>query len=193
MRSTFVVVYDACVLHPAVTRDLLYRLATTGFFQAKWSDRIITEAVRSVVARAAERGSPLTGEQADHLKDRMLYGVPDALVAGFEDLEGGIELPDPDDRHVVAAAVRAGAQVIVTDNIRDFPAGLLGPLGLEVVTPDGFVVNVMDLPGGVDAMLYVLEAQAAALKRPARSVVDIVDGLERAGLVEAVRRIRGLL
>lgn len=193
MRATFVVVYDACVLHSAVLRDFLLRLAGTELFQAKWSDRIVDEAVASVVARQERRGRPITAEQAAHLAEMMRRGVPDSIVEGYEALEEGLELPDPDDRHVVAVAVRAGAQVIVTDNLGDFPENVLAPLGLEAISPDEFVLNVLDLPGGEVVVRRVLEQQSAALSRPPRSVPEIVGGLERSGMVASAVRLRELI
>ncbi|GIU92147.1 MAG: PIN domain-containing protein [Acidimicrobiia bacterium] len=193
MRSTFIVVYDACVLHSAVLRDFLLRLAGTGLFQAKLSNRIIDEAVASVVTRRKQLGRPITDEQAAYLAEMMRRGIPDSVVEGYEALEQGLRLPDPDDRHVVAVAVRSGAQVIVTVNLADFPSHVLAPLDLEAIHPDQFVLNVLDLPGGETAVVRVLKDQSAALSRPPKSVPDLVDGLERAGLVASTARIRGLI
>lgn len=193
MRSTFLVVYDACVLHSAALRDFLLRLAGTELFQAKWSERIIEEVIASVVARQKQRGRPITEEQADHLAEMMRRGVPDSVVERSDRLEDGIELPDPDDRHVVAVAIRSGAQVIVTDNLADFPDVVLAPLGLEALSADRFVLSVFDLPGGEIAVLRALESQAAALSRPPRSVAEIVAGLEHAGLVASAVRMRDLI
>jgi predicted nucleic acid-binding protein len=193
MRSTFVVVYDACVLHSAVLRDFLLRLAGTEMFQAKWSDQIIEEVIASVVARQERRGRPITEQQADHLAEMLRRGVPDSVVERYERLEDAIELPDPDDRHVVAVAIRCAAQVIVTDNLADFPGVVLTPLGLEALSADQFVMSVLDLPGGEIAVLRALESQSAALSRPPRSVAEIVAGLEHAGLVASAARMRGLI
>ena len=82
MRSTFGVVYDVCVVDSAVLRDFLLRLAVTGMFQAKWSDRIVGEAVESVVARRAEVSESITPGQAEHLAGMMRRGVPDSVVEG---------------------------------------------------------------------------------------------------------------
>lgn len=192
MRSTFVVVYDASVLHSGVLRDFLLRLAGTEMFQAKWSERIIAEVIGSVIARQEHLGRPISDEQAAHLAEMMRRGVPDSMVEGFETLEEPIELPDPDDRHVVAVAIRSGAQVIVTDNLRDFPDAVLKPLGMEALSADGFVLSVLDLPSGEIAALRALASQSEALARPPRTVGEIVAGLERAGLVASAARMRDL-
>jgi hypothetical protein len=75
--------------------------------------------------------------------------APDALVTGYEDLIEGLQLPDPDDRHVLAAAIRGRADVIVTANVRDFPADILTPLEIEAQHPDEFIAYLLDLAPGV--------------------------------------------
>lgn len=192
MRSTFVVVYDACVLHSAVMRDFLLRLAGTELFQAKWSERIINEVIGSIITRQEEKGRPITVEQAEHLAERMRLGVPDSIVDGYETLETGIDLPNPDDRHVVAVGIRSGARVIVTDNLADFPDQAISPFGLEALSADQFVLGVLDLPGGEIAVLRALESQSRALSRPARSPPELVAGLEHSGLVASAARMREL-
>jgi predicted nucleic acid-binding protein len=114
--SHFAVIFDACVLHPAELRDFLMWLARTRLFRAKWTATIHDEWIRSVVRRRPD-------EQQEELRKRLLRtanimnsAIPDSLVAGYESLITGIQLPDPDDRHVVAAAVFARAEVIVTFN-----------------------------------------------------------------------------
>jgi predicted nucleic acid-binding protein len=109
----FVVVYDACVLYPASVRDLLIRLARTGLFRARWTERILDECFRSIVV-----GRPDLEGKLDRTRRLMEAAVPDALVSGFESLAEKLTLPDADDRHVLAAAIRSGAQVIVTANLK---------------------------------------------------------------------------
>lgn len=110
--------YDACVLHPAGLRDLLVRLATTGMFRAHWSADILDEMVRSILRRRPD----LTEAQLARTRQLMCDAVPDCLTTGYEELIDGLHLPDPDDRHVLAAAIRSGSQVTVTENLSDFPA-----------------------------------------------------------------------
>ena len=113
----FVVIFDACVLYPAPLRDFLLRLATTGLFAAKWTDEIQDEWIRNVVA---ER--PHLVDKLHRTRKLMTIAVQDGLVAGYESMVAALHLPDPDDRHVLAAAIQAGAQVIVTLNLKDFPS-----------------------------------------------------------------------
>ena len=150
----FVVVFDACVLYPAPMRDFLIRLATAGLFAAKWTDRIHDEWTRSLLATRPDLANALK-----RTRSLMDQAVPDCLVEGYEPLIEGLSLPDPDDRHVLAAAIRAGAQTIVTINLRDFPAPSLAPFGIEAVHPDTFVEQQLDLHEGA----VVTTANATAL------------------------------
>jgi hypothetical protein len=120
----------------------------------------------------------------------MNRAVRDCLVTGYEPLVPGLTLPDPGDRHVLAAALRCGAQVIVTTNLADFPDAVLAPHEIEAQHPDEFVLNLIDLDAATVAR--VVDEQAAALKNPPMSVADVLDSLERTGLVQAVARLREL-
>jgi predicted nucleic acid-binding protein len=110
----FVVLYDSNVLYPNTVRDLLIRLAQHGIVQAKWTEQILDE-----VQEALRRNGVGDDEKRTELRRRMNAAVRDCLVTGYESLVEGLKLPDPDDRHVLAAAIKAGAQVIVTDNRKD--------------------------------------------------------------------------
>ena len=134
--ANYTVVYDACVLFPAPLRDLLMRLALVGLFRARWSAQIHEEWLRSLLEKRPE----LTRAQLERTRDLMNTSVLDSLVTGHEPLIEAIVLPDPDDRHVVAAAIRCGANAIVTYNLKDFPEAALQPLGIEAQHPDDFVL-----------------------------------------------------
>lgn len=120
----------------------------------------------------------------------MEQAVADCLVTGYEQLIDGIHLPDPDDRHVVAAAIRCGAQAIVTFNLKDFPADRLAPYNIEARHPDDFLYDTIDLGSGI--VTQVLAEQSAALKSPARSIPELLDTLRDLGLVQSVARLREL-
>ena len=105
----FTVVYDADVLYPSTLRDLLIRLAQAGLVQAKWTDQILDETFRNT-----QRNRPdLDPRNLDRTRELMLRAVRDCLVKGYEPLIDVLDLPDPDDRHVLAAAIKARAQLIV--------------------------------------------------------------------------------
>lgn len=183
----FIVLYDACVLYPAPLRDLLLRIAVTGVVRARWSEHILDECFRSILEQRPE----LEPGALTRTRTLMNRAVPDCIVEGFEELIEGLSLPDADDRHVLAAAIRAGAQTIVTFNLRDFPREKLAPFGIEAVHPDDFVVDIIELAPGLAAT--VVMEQAAALRSPPRSVGELLDTLRDQGVPRATATLRELL
>jgi predicted nucleic acid-binding protein len=129
--ATLTALFDACVLYPAPLRDLLMRLATTELFRAQWSGAIHDEWIRSVLEQRPELRAQLA-----RTRQLMDAHVMDSLVTGYERLIETLDLPDPDDRHVLAAAIAGGADVLVTKNLKDFPADRLAPFGIEAQHPD---------------------------------------------------------
>lgn len=113
---------------------------------------------------------------------------PDRLLTGHEHLIDGLDLPDPDDRHVLAAAISADVPVIVTFNLRDFPASKLGPLGIVAVHPDTFVLAAM--ARDPEAVLGVLHGQVASLRNPPTTLAEMLDRLASQGLREAMVALR---
>lgn len=183
----FVVVYDACVLYSAPVRDLLIRIANAGIVRARWTDRILEECFRSILKQRPE----LSPAALDRTRNLMNDAVPDCLVFGYEPLVEGLALPDPDDRHVLAAAIRANAQAIVTFNLADFPAETLGPYDIEAKHPDDFVLDSIDLTQAT--VVRCVTEQAAELRNPPTTVPQLLDTLRAQGLVQSVARLRGLL
>jgi hypothetical protein len=182
----FVVVYDACVLYPAPLRDLLLRLAAADLVRARWTDQILDECFRNILANRED----LRPETLLRTRGLMNAAIPNVLVTDYEGLIPGLVLPDADDRHVLAAAIRAGAQVIVTANLDDFPEVELRKYGVEAQHPDDFVGHLTDLAPGV--VLEVVSKQAASLKNPPRTVFELLDTLQGNGLVQTVARLREL-
>ena len=182
----FGVIYDACVLYPAPLRDLLLRIAVTGIVRARWTEQILDECFRSIVANRPE----LSAAALSRTRELMNRAVADCLVTGYEGLIDGLALPDVDDRHVLAAASRCGAQTIVTFNLSDFPRSKLAAYEVEAIHPDDFVLDLLDLgPGTVCA---VVKEQASALKNPPRTLGDLLDTLRDQGLVQSVGKLREL-
>lgn len=180
----FTAVYDACVLYPASLRDLLIRVAATGLFRAKWSDMILDEVFNSIV-----RDNPdLDPDRLEVTRAKMIKAVPDCLVTGHEPLIAALDLPDADDRHVVAAAIRCHAGVIVTSNTKDFPKEALEPYRIEVQSPDHFILHLIEIAR--DEVIRVITRQADALSQPPMSVDDLLDRLEKVGLSRSVAAIR---
>jgi predicted nucleic acid-binding protein len=176
----FAVVLDTCVLYPAHLRDVLLRLAERGTYRPLWSPDIVDELRRNLIEIASEHS-------VDRLVGEMTHAFPDALVTGYEALIDGLSC-DPKDRHVLAAAVRADAAAIVTFNLDDFPAGSVRPYQVEVLHPDEFLLDQLDL--APSAVLDELKLQAAANRREPRSVATLVDALERAGVPAFADEVR---
>jgi hypothetical protein len=184
MSVNFTVIYDACVLYPAPLRDLLMRLALTDLFRARWTDMIHDEWTRNVLTARPDL-SP-----SDLMRTRVLMDahVRDCLVTGFEHLIPLVTLPDPNDRHVVAAAIEGGANLIVTFNLKDFPADVLKQHNLEAQHPDDFIFSLM-----VQNAARVCAAVAShrqSLRHPPKSVDEYLSTLLRQGLTQTVEQLR---
>jgi predicted nucleic acid-binding protein len=167
LPAPFKIVLDANVLYPFSLRDTLLRAASEGLFQAYWSEQILDEALRNLI----EAG--MTAAQAAGLRNAMERAFPEARVTGHEHLMAALKNHEKD-RHVVAAAVKVGAQVIVTSNLKDFRDL---PAGIEAQSPDDFLVNLFDLDP--DGMVDLVRSQAAAMKKPPRSFEELVSGLAK--------------
>jgi hypothetical protein len=183
---TFTVVYDANVLYPNTLRDLLIRIAQSGMVQAKWTSAILDE-----MATALSRNRPdIPPAKLGRLRDLMNGAVRDCLVSGYEPLIEGLKLPDPGDRHVVAAAIKCGAQAIVTRNLKDFPNVDLEEWGIEAKSPDAFVLDQLGINGR--AVAASVRQIADSRISPPESVEDVLSQLERDGLVESVVALRAV-
>jgi predicted nucleic acid-binding protein len=183
---TFTVVYDANVLYPNTLRDLLIRIAQSGTVQAKWTSEILDEMVRSLGRNRPD----IPSSRLDRLRDLMNAAVRDCLVSGYEPLIEGLKLPDPGDRHVLAAAIKSGAQVIVTRNLKDFPASDLQPWDIEAKSPDAFVLDQVGINGR--AVAASVRQIADSRTNPPESVEDVLSQLERDGLLESVVALRAV-
>jgi predicted nucleic acid-binding protein len=175
--------FDACVLYPAPLRDLLMRLATTEVFRARWSEAIHNEWTRSVLEQRPELRTQLA-----RTRQLMDTHVMDSLVTGYERLIDTLDLPDPDDRHVLAAAIAGGADVLVTKNLKDFPADRLAPFGIEAQHPDVFIRNLLRQHEA--AMIAAVARHRAALRSPPKSVDDYLETLLIQELPETVAILR---
>jgi predicted nucleic acid-binding protein len=180
---TFVVLYDASVLYPTVLRDLLIRIAQAGLVQARWTEQILDEVFRNLRANRPD----LDVERLDRTRRLMNGAVRDCLVSNYEPLIPALDLPDPDDRHVLAAAIRARAQVIVTENLRDFPAAALQPFDIEPLGADDFVLDQVDLSPKV--VWGCVQQIADSRRNPPQRPADILQQMERIGLVRSVARL----
>ena len=182
--SHFTALFDACVLYPAPLRDFLMNLAITDLFRAKWTDEIHDEWIRNVLINRPD----LTNDRLQRTKTLMNSHVRDCLVIGYQDLIPSLILPDMNDRHVLAAAIRAGADVIVTYNLKDFPVETLEHYGIEAQHPDEFINHLIDLAPPV--VCAAVKRQRMSLKNPPQSVEELLSAYERQGLAQTVAELR---
>jgi len=176
-------ILDSCVLYPAPLRDFFMRLAVQ-LYQPKWTETIHEEWIRSVLADRPD----LTRAQLARTRELMDRHGGACLVTGYESLIPTLTLPDPDDRHVLAAGIRAGANVIVTANLSDFPAEILSKYGIEAQHPDEFINHLLDLAPHV--VCGAAKRQRESLKNPPKTVDEYLESLERQGLAQTVARLK---
>ncbi|OOH80943.1 PIN domain-containing protein [Pseudomonas koreensis] len=160
-------------------------LALSGLFRARWTKEIHGEWKRNLLKNRTD----LTIEQLDRTSQLMDQAIPDACVYDYEDLVNGLSLPDLDDRHVLAAAIRCNAGVIVTFNLKDFPDKYLAPFGIEAQHPDEFVENLFHLDSA--AVVAAAQRQRKQLKAPTLDIESFLNLLQRQGLTQSVQALSG--
>lgn len=184
-HARYTALLDACVLYPLAMTDALLSLATAGFFAAKWTVKIESEWISSL-----EDNRPDLVGRLDVRRDSMRGAVPDWEVpeSAWSPLVLGIELPDPNDIHVLAAAIAGHADCIVTSNLKDFPASTLMRYGIEAIDPDTFIINQWDLDP-VNA-IAAFKRMRARRKKPESRPEDFAYALEVGGLPTTAGRLR---
>jgi len=176
-------VLDACVLYPAPLRDILIEAARSGLYRARWTEQIHDEWTRNLLLRRPELAMPL-----DRTRRLMNQAVEGCLVTGFEGRIEGISLPDPGDRHVLAAAVRCSADTIVTLNLKDFPETVLRRYGMAARHPDEFLLD--HFGRGPAKLVTAARAVRLRLRNPARTVDEYLTTLEAQELHRVVHGLR---
>ena len=180
----YVAVLDACVLYPAVTRDILLSLAQADLYHAKWSTDIQREWVENLLANRQD----LKREQLEKTCADMLRTVPDGMVKSYQSLITTLELPDEGDRHVLAAAITCNADAIVTFNIKDFPLAALVPHELEAQHPDDFIMNQIDLSPQIG--IAAIKAMRTRMRKPPRTTDEFIVLVEQNQLPQTATFLR---
>ncbi|WP_417468483.1 PIN domain-containing protein [Maricaulis sp.] len=172
----FTVVLDANVLASALGRNMLLSLAEAGLFRPRWSIESLDETERAISKIA---GDPAVGKRH---RNRIEAAFPEARVDGHQILIDAIKLKDPDDRHVVAAAIRTRAAIIVTENLKDFDADTLEALEIQCLGLDAFVADLIDMAGpeAVEALRQMRER----FKAPEMTAEALIRRVEAIGLVD---------
>lgn len=176
---------DACSLVSVWRRNLLLSLAEAEFFRLRWSQTILDETERALAKLHLQRGNTDGDTRARQAVAAMMKAFPEAMVDEFTSLlANSVGLLDPNDEHVIAAAVKTQAQAIVTENISDFPAELLGKLNLEARTADEFIADTIELEEGL--AIPAIRNMRLRLKRPEMEAGDLLRSFEAHGLFETV-------
>jgi predicted nucleic acid-binding protein len=181
------VVLDSCVLYPAPLRDFLMHLALLDLFRAKWTEMIHTEWIRNVLKSRPD----LSLNQLERTKNLMNLHVRDCLVENYKSLIETLALPDQDDRHVLAAAIHAKADVILTFNLKDFPAKTLENYSIEAKHPDKFIVSLLE--ADTEKVCLAAERQRLSLKNPPKNRDEFLQILRQQNLNESCERLEKLL
>jgi hypothetical protein len=171
-----VAVYDACVLYPFHLRNVLVQCAVDGLVDARWTDDIHAEWMSNLAGNSP--GTPL--KRLEATRDLMKAVLPDADVADYRTLIPSLSLPDPDDRHVLAAAIASNAALIVTWNLKDFPVADLQAYGVAAISPDDFLVSLHSTYRNV--LIGSVKRARQNLRRTQPSVEEFIDALEAQGL-----------
>ena len=181
----FTVVLDTNVIYPVIIRDLLFWFAHYDMYTPKWSKHIFDE-WRSVMER---KGLPSPEIEKRIQKANLAF--PDAWVRHYEGLIDHIMLPDMKDRHVLAAAIKSNAHLIVTNNIKDFPDKVLNDYGLRAKTADDFLTDIIDLNGTTAIEAY--KEMVLHKRNPAMDEYEVLNQLKKVGLTDTANYLHALL
>ncbi|MBK8809954.1 MAG: PIN domain-containing protein [Acidobacteria bacterium] len=183
MKSA-IVILDACVLFPAPLRDFLMHLALLDVFQARWTNEIHAEWIRNVL----EMRPDLNEKQLNRTRDLMNTHIRDCLVENYQHLINRITLPDENDRHVLAAAIKSNAEIILTFNLRDFPNDILQTHNLKAIKPDRLLSELFD--ANAEKFNLAFARQLKSLKNPPKTAVELLQILESQPLEETIEKLR---
>jgi predicted nucleic acid-binding protein len=179
---TFSALLDTCVLFPMYLRDSLLRLAVADLYRPMWSAHILDELRHALV-----RHDVASTEQADRIIALMRTHFPESETVGYEPLMPALTCHKKD-RHVLAAAITAGATILVTDNINDFPPASIRPHGIEMLTADQFLLELLDASPAT--VILTLTRQAERYKREPKTLDGLLASLNRAGLRDFTNEVR---
>lgn len=159
------------------------RLAITDLFKAQWTDQIHEEWMGALL-----HDKKYSRETLERTRELMDLHIRDAKVIGYESIIASLALPDPDDRHVLAAAIHCNADAIVTFNLKDFPPEKLEPFGVEAIHPDDFIFYQIDMNPMV--CCRAIRAQRMALNNPALDVDTFLSILQKLQLPQSVSKLK---
>ncbi|MGH9833019.1 MAG: PIN domain-containing protein [Blastocatellia bacterium] len=177
------VLCDANVLYSILMTDLILSLGEAGLFRPRWTAEIHEEWIRNVLEDQPDRKR----EELERRRAFMDQAINHDLIEGYEHHIPNLNLPDPDDRHVLAAAIEAGAEIVLTYNLRDFPAGVLTAYGVSALHPDEFLCRQMAAEPIL--VMEVIEEMRVKRKRPEISQEQLLSKLARLDIPDFVRML----
>lgn len=176
--SNFTVIYDANVLYPSPLRSILIYLGLTDLFRVRWTMEIHEEWIRNLL----KNRSDLIRENLEKRRDLMIEAIQDSVVTEYESFIDSLILPDLGDRHVLAAAIKSNSELIITNNLKDFPSNQLKKWGIEAQTPDDFIYNLFDLD--MPNVLKAFKEDRGHYLRPPHNSEKYLSIMKRQGLVK---------
>ena len=177
-------VFDACVIYSASLRDFLLHFVKAGLIEPFWSEEIHNEWMGNL-----SRNRPdLKKDNLERTRRKMDSNFPNALIRGYESITPTLMLPDPNDRHVLAVAIHVKAEYIITFNLTDFPKSHLQHYGIEAVSPETVVLQLIQNQS--HQVLQAVKDHRLNLKRPVKSVGEYLATLEKQGLPQTVAFLR---
>lgn len=171
------------MLYPAPLRDLLIELAAARLFRAKWTNRIHEEWMGSLLRDRQD----ITRATLERTRDLMNASILDCLVEDYEALIASVSCPDPDDRHVIAAAIKGRCAALVTFNLKHFPRSELDRYDIEPMHPDEFIHHQIGLNQA--AVIRAAGNCRARLRNPPKSAEDYLQTLHRQGMPKTVNAL----
>lgn len=181
----FKAVLDTNVIFPIVIRDLLFWFAYYELYTPKWSATIFEEWKEVMIRKGV---SP---EEANKRTQIANLAFPDALVNNYEKLIDSLELPDVKDRHVLAAAIKSNANVIVTNNLKDFPEEYLNSFGVKAKSADDFLTDIIDL--NPEIAIKAFKEMVLNRKNPKMDEFEVLESFRRVGLNDTANYIHSLI
>lgn len=181
----FKCVLDTNVIYPVEVRDLLFWFAYYDLYTPKWSEHIFDEWI-DVMKR-----KKVNEQEIEKRTKKANLAFPDAFVTNYSRLIDGLELPDPKDRHVLAAAIKTNANVIVTNNIKDFPEDYLASFGLSAKTADDFLTDIIDL--NPEQATKAFREMVLNRRNPDLDEYEVLDILRKRGLEDTANFIHSQL
>ncbi len=181
----FIVLLDTNVIYPVISRDLLFWFAYYELYTPKWSKNIFDE-WKEVMMRKG-----VSAEEAEKRIEKANLAFPDAFVQNYDGLIMNLELPDEKDRHVLAAAIKTNANIIVTNNIKDFPKIYVESFGLKVKSLDDFLTDIIDL--NQEKAIEAFKEMVLNKKKPPLDEYEVLNQLRKINLNDTANYLHALL